>query len=193
MKLSSMRYKSFVWPHNPRVYTITFQRNMAVQKVPFGHYRLQSLGITRRVMRGEGEFTGEDAYRQFKALATVFYEETPGTLVHPLWDTTSAWFVGLELAQEPREDYVKYRFEFWEDYTGYRTQVETIAPGRADQSAGAQGTAAERGAAYHTVAQGQTMWGLAQRYGVGLGELIALNPQLKNPNLIQVGQRIRVK
>ena len=37
------------------------------------------------------------------------------------------------------------------------------------------------------------MWGLAQRYGVGLGELIALNPQLKNPNLIQVGQRIRVK
>lgn len=214
MKLSSMRFKGFVWPHNPRVYTISFQRNMAVQKVPFGRYRLQSLGLTRRVMRGEGEFVGEDAYRQFKALASVFYEETPGTLVHPLWDTTSAWFVGLELAQEPREDYVKYRFEFWEDFAGHQAGVETIVPARAEPSPGAadQGTAGSAGAggwtaagspaqgaapagdaAYHTVAQGQTLWGLARRYGVGLDELIALNPQIKNPNLIQVGQRIRVK
>lgn len=235
MKLSSMRYKSFVWPHNPRVYTITFQRNMAVQKVPFGRYRLQSLGLTRRVMRGEGEFTGEDAYRQFKALASVFYEETPGILVHPLWDTTSAWFTGLELAQEPREDYVKYRFEFWEDFAGYQTGVEEkkAAPVEAEvqpsgsgggNSAGNAGGSfggnfggsfggstagdaggngwsvpaapvaeAESGAAYHTVTQGQTLWGLARQYGVGLDELIALNPQLKNPNLIYVGQKIRVK
>ena len=69
MKLSSMRYKSFVWPHNPRVYTISFQRNMALHKVPFGRYRLQGLGMTRRVMKGEGEFAGEDAYRQIQALS----------------------------------------------------------------------------------------------------------------------------
>ena len=43
MRLSSMRFKGFVWPHNPRVYTVSFERNMAVHKVPFGRYRLQSL------------------------------------------------------------------------------------------------------------------------------------------------------
>jgi hypothetical protein len=29
MNLSPMRFKQFVWPHNPRVYTITYQRKMA--------------------------------------------------------------------------------------------------------------------------------------------------------------------
>lgn len=224
MKLSSMRYKGFVWPHNPTVYTITFQRNMALNKIPFGYYRLQSLGMTRRIMKGEGAFVGKDAYRQFKALASVFYQETPGTLVHPLWDTTTAWFVNLELAQEPREDYVRYRFEFWEDYTGYRTGVETIAAPKATPAAetkpadsganaansagggdtvpsawyaapsgGNTGGTAGGAASSHTVTQGQTMWGIAQRYGMSLTELIALNPQIKNPNLIYVGQEVRVK
>ena len=27
-----MRYKDYVWPHNPRIYTIEYRREMAVQK-----------------------------------------------------------------------------------------------------------------------------------------------------------------
>ncbi len=54
MKLAPMRYKDYVWPHNPRVYSIDYERKMAVNKVPFGTYHLQDLGRTRRVMRGEG-------------------------------------------------------------------------------------------------------------------------------------------
>ena len=34
-----MTFKTFVWPHNPRVYTITYERKMAVYKVPFGYNR----------------------------------------------------------------------------------------------------------------------------------------------------------
>ena len=44
MRLSPMRYKSFIWPHNPRVYAIEFQRHMAARKVPFGDYVLQNMG-----------------------------------------------------------------------------------------------------------------------------------------------------
>lgn len=221
MKLSSMRYKSFVWPHNPRVYTISFQRNMALHKVPFGRYKLESLGMTRRVMKGEGEFVGADAYWRFKQLASVFYEDTPGVLVHPLWDTAMAWFVKLELAQDPREDYVKYQFEFWEDYSGYQTGVVAIAPPKASPApaaaqdtggtgegntaggntggveggwtgaaAPAAGTAA---ASCHRVTQGETLWSIAMKYGMGLNGLISLNPQIKNPNLIYVGQEVRVR
>lgn len=50
-----MRYKEYVWPHNPRVYSIDYERIMAVNKVPFGLYYLQDLGRTRRVMKGEGD------------------------------------------------------------------------------------------------------------------------------------------
>ena len=186
MKLSRMRFKGFVWPHNPSVYSIEYERKMAVNKVPFGRCDLQNLGMVQRVMKGEGEFVGEDAYVRFKELASLFYQETPGVLVHPLWDTTSAWFVWLELAQEPRADYVKYRFEFWEDHSGYETTVKKQAALPQSQSGGQTGTA------WYTVVQGDTLWAIAQRRGMTLEALVALNPQIKNPNLITVGQKVRV-
>ena len=39
-----MRYKDYVWPHNPRVYSIEYERSMGAWKVPFGRYQLQDLG-----------------------------------------------------------------------------------------------------------------------------------------------------
>ena len=114
-----MRYKSYTWPHNPRVYSIDYERKMAVHKVPFGYYYLQDLGRTRRVMEGEGEFVGEGAYSQFGQLANVFYEEGPGLLIHPVWQAASAYFVSLRLEQEPLPDYVRYSFTFWEDADYY--------------------------------------------------------------------------
>ena len=124
---------------------------------------------------------------------------------------------------------MKYSFEFWEDFTGCQTGLETIAPPPQPQPVStetqtAASTAARPGNSadwpywpiansgstissssaqpaaqaasqpvYHTVTKGQTMWGLAQRYGVSLSRLIELNPQIKNPNLIYIGQSIRVK
>ena len=94
----------YVWPHNPRVYTIEYKRTMGARKVPFGRYHLQDLGPAQRVMRGEGEFVGEGAYGEFKKLATVFYAGGPGLLVHPVWQTSNAYFVELSLRQEPRAE-----------------------------------------------------------------------------------------
>lgn len=216
MNLSTMRYKGFTWPHNPRVYSISFERKAALRKIPFGHYHIQDLGLTRRVMRGVGEFVGEDAYQQFKKLATVFYDNGPGTLIHPLWDTSSAWFMELSLEQEPTPDYVRYRFTFWEDYPHYQAGLVRLgssmdagasagngaeAPGNgnggfgggtgnSESSSGSQGSGTA--ASYHTVVKGETMWGIARRYGIGVNALIALNPQIKNPNLIYAGQKVRV-
>jgi uncharacterized YkwD family protein/spore coat assembly protein SafA len=44
----------------------------------------------------------------------------------------------------------------------------------------------------HTVAPGDTMWKIAVRYQIGVSELIKANPQLKNPDLIYVGQKINI-
>ena len=38
MLLAPMRYKDYSWPHNPRVYSIDYERKMAVNKIPFGYY-----------------------------------------------------------------------------------------------------------------------------------------------------------
>ena len=119
-----MQYKSYVWPHNPRTYTIQYVRKVAVHKVPFGRYAMQDLGLGRRVMKGEGEFYGAGAYEEFKKLASVFYHSGPGTLIHPVWQSAKAYFVDLTLAQEPRQDYVRYTFTCWEDNDRYREQLE---------------------------------------------------------------------
>ena len=191
MNLTPMRYKNYVWPHNPRVYTIDYQRVMAENKVPFGRCQLQDMGMTKRVMRGEGEFVGEDAYLQFGQLATVFYDDGPGLLVHPIWQTASAYFVELRVEQEPRPDYVRYSFVFWERFPPYVTSIRRIE-GSDDQEEAEAGDASGTQTQWHTVARGDTLWKLANLYGLSLSELVALNPEIKNPNLIYVGQKVRV-
>ena len=42
----------------------------------------------------------------------------------------------------------------------------------------------------YTVVKGDTLWKIAVKHQVGLSELIALNPSLKNPDLIYPGQKI---
>lgn len=190
MMLTPMRYKNYTWPHNPRVYTMEYRREMAVNKIPFGLYQLQDLDRTCRVMEGEGEFVGPDAYTQFGQLANVFYEGGPGLLIHPLWQTTNAYLVALRVEQQPRPDYVKYAFTFWEDISMYATAPKRVTAAVGQTPGQAASAASPR---YHRVVKGDTLWAIANRYGVRLAEVIALNPQIKNPNLIRVGDEVRVQ
>ena len=193
MGLTAMRYKTFVWPHNPRVYTIDYERKMAVHKVPGGRYFLEELGMTRRIMRGEGEFVGIGAYDTFKALASVFYDSGPGLLFHPLWQSANAYFVDLSLQQEPREDYVKYSFTFWEDYGLYSGKLKSVSTGSGTASTGTGSAGSGTGRTTYTVVRGDSLWAIARKYGTTVQKLAAWNPQIKNPNLIYPGQTLRVK
>ena len=44
----------------------------------------------------------------------------------------------------------------------------------------------------HTVKKGDTMWNIAQENGMALGELVALNPHIKNPDLIHPGEKVNL-
>lgn len=181
MKLQPMRFKNYIWPHNPRVYEISYKKELVSHKVPFGLYTLQAMGRNHRILRGEGEFSGEGAYAQFKKLATVFYSNEPGVLVHPLWDTTTALFASLELKQEPTENYVKYAFEFWECYDGYRQGLTKISDGeqKAEEI-------------IHTVIPGESIWDIAGQYGVKAEDIVRDNPNIRNIARIGGGTAMRV-
>lgn len=193
MRLTPMRYKEFTWPHNPEIYTVEYRRQMAAHKVPFGRCVLQDLGYTYRVLKGEGVFTGNDAYRQFQELAAVFQESGPGLLVHPVWQAERAYFVELKVTEEPLPDYVRYSFTFWEDWNGYSGGLTASDDGDALSGTGSRTAAAESAAAEtYTVRKGDTLWGIAKRYDVTLAALIAANPQIKNPNLIYPGDKVLI-
>lgn len=189
MNLTAMRYKDYTWPHNPETYEIAWKRTVAVHKIPFGQYALQDLGRTCRVMRGEGAFFGAKAYEEFRKLAAVFALDGPGLLAHPVWQASRAYFVSLELTEKPLPDYVRYAFEFWEDGLGGTGLTAVSSGDLADQTTV---SAAKSAAAAYTVKKGDTLWGIAKKYGVTLAALIAANPQIKNPNLIYAGNQVRI-
>ena len=194
MRLTPMRYKDYTWPHNPEVYAVERQRRLVVHQIPFGRCVIQDLGGMYRVLRGEGVFAGEGAYEEFRRLAAVFQKGGSGLLVHPVWQTERAWFASLQVMEEPLPDYVRYSFEFWEDWAGYDSRMtEVDVSGTLPQ----EDTAVDSGAAkqeqtVYLVRKGDTLWGIAKQYGVELTALIAANPRIKNPNLIYPGDRVNI-
>lgn len=187
--LPPMRYKDFVFPHNPRVYAVEFKRELAVRKAPMGAYTIQDLGRNCRVLRGEGEFCGQGAYETFKRLASLFYEGGVGTLRHPVWQASQAYFAELSLRQEPREDYVAYAFVFYEGYFAEQGQAVVAVK----SAAAPVQTGKVQVAGYYTVAAGDTLWAIAGKNALTLAALLKLNPEIANPNIIRVGQKVRVK
>ena len=194
MRLTPMRYKDYTWPHNPEVYTVERQRRLVVHQIPFGRCVIQDLGGMYRVLHGEGVFAGEGAYEQFRELAAVFQEGGAGLLVHPVWQTERAWFASLQVTEEPLPDYVHYSFEFWEDWSGYEGRLKElqVADKSGQDGAASDNTDAGRAMSVYIVRKGDTLWGIAKRYGVALTTLIASNPQIKNPNLIYPGDRVNI-
>ena len=160
MRLSSMRYKNYTWPHNPETFVVEYRRQMAAHKVPMGSCVLQDLGVNCRILRGEGEFAGPGAYEEFKALAEVFRQEGPGMLVHPVWQTDRAYFVSLSVTEEPKPDYVRYSFAFWEDDSGYDGGLTKTSNGQQAGSGGASSASQTAAARTYTVKRGDTLWAL---------------------------------
>ena len=148
--------------------------------MPFGAYVLQGMGRRQRILRGEGEFAGEGAYAQFKKLATVFYDPTPGMLSHPLWDTAHAWFVSLRLTQEPREDYVSYSFEFWECDSS--TGTSGFTPSEPDF---------ER-TVYIAARENDTLSSIASRNNTTISLMKKLNPQISETDILYAGRLVRI-
>lgn len=176
--LSAMKYKDFTWPNNPRVFEAYGARRIAVHRLPFAGAVLQDMGNDCRVFSGEGEFVGDDAYLSFKKLSEVFSREGAGMLTHPVWQPVNAYFTKLRLREEPRKDYVSYSFEFLECPEKSRRSNAVMYPGEPE---------------YCTVRQGDTVADIAAICSVPENELLRLNPQVRNPNMLTAGMRLRVK
>lgn len=195
MRLTPMRFKDYTWPHNPEIYTVELRRRVAAHKVPFGGCVFQDLGEVYRIMEGQGVFAGEGAYEEFLKLERVFHQSGAGLLVHPVWPTANAWFVSLELTEEPRPDFVRYAFTFWEDAqpnSGEMTVIPTDTAQTEDEQQQTEQAEPPNDGTVYIVKKGDTLWGIAGRYGVSLTALISANRQIKNPNLIYPGDRVNI-
>ena len=106
-----MSYKTFVWPNNPSSYREVWKREPRFETVE-GVPVYLGMGDLTGTIQGSGVFFGEGAYESFRDLLELAKDRTVGELRHPLWGIRDAYLTGLELVQEPRENYVGYSFEF---------------------------------------------------------------------------------
>ncbi len=109
--MNKLSYKTFVWPHNPHTYKEEYIREPLYVTEDGVHY-FDGMGEMKRIITGSGVFYGEDAFAQFRLLAELFEDEEPGNLEHPVWGIRYCYFTGLELTQEPKDNYVSYKFTF---------------------------------------------------------------------------------
>ncbi len=168
----NMRFKDFIWPNNPHTCSVTRQRQVVAYQYPGGGFSLEDMGQNRRVMSGAGEFYGEGAYKNMMDLLAAYEKEGAGRLFHPVIKLEQAVFSCLELTQEPRDNYVAYRFEFLEECgTG-----KTVTGSREAKS--------------YVVRGGETLWDVAALYDRDVQTLMALNGWIRNPNVLAPGKQV---
>lgn len=110
--MEKMSFKTFVWPQNPHTYHEETSREAVYEKNEAGEDVFQGMGFLKRTITGEGVFFGETAFAQYQKLEKLFEETAPGDLEHPVWGIRYCYFTGLEMTQEPKENYVSYKVTF---------------------------------------------------------------------------------
>lgn len=110
--MDKLKFKSFTCPQNPTVYEEKLVRTPVYSSYTDGTPFFAGLSAIKRTITGSGVFWGEDAFAQYQELEALFDRSSPGNLVHPIWGTRYCYFTGLELTQEPAENYVAYKFTF---------------------------------------------------------------------------------
>lgn len=139
-KLSSMRYKSFVWEFNPATCTYSCQRSYVAHKYPeLSGVELEDMDTNEIVITGKGEFFGPNAYSNWLKLNAEFKTFGPGPFYHPVFaDITRGLMTKLQAEMEPRDDYVAYSFEIVSDMTIPSINTPTVisAPTTPSQNTG---------------------------------------------------------
>ena len=106
-----LSFKTFVWPQNPTTY-----REVATRTPEYytqdGETYYRGMSNLKRTISGSGVFYGEDAYEQYLKLQKLMTEISAGNLAHPIFGIRYCYFTLLEVTQEPKDNYVSYRFEF---------------------------------------------------------------------------------
>lgn len=114
--MNFLSYKTFVWPHNPHTYREVTTRTPEYYTQD-GETYFKGMSGLKRTISGSGVFYGEDAYDQYKKLQRLAEESSAGNLEHPIFGIRYCYLTLLEVLQEPKENYVSYRFEFTQALT----------------------------------------------------------------------------
>ena len=109
--MNYLSYKTFVWPQNPTTYREVATRT-PVYYTQDGETYYRGMSDLKRTISGTGVFSGKNAYTRYLELQKLLNDMSAGNLEHPIFGIRYCYLTLLEVIQEPKENYVSYRFEF---------------------------------------------------------------------------------
>lgn len=174
MNLNVMKFKNYVWPHNPSTINVSVKRDLKEVMIPFKGSVIQDYGREKRIVSGSGQFFGDDCIEQFDSLFFVFKQGGRGYLSLPGMDSFLAVFKELKLVGNSMPNVLTYNFEFWEELTSDMTDLDL----RED---------------FYTVLDGDTLWSIAAKVETPVETLLALNTNIKSPNQLVPGEKVRLR
>ena len=203
-RLPSITYKDFKFPYNPATSSYKIDRSYIKHKYPeLAGTELEDFGPNACVITGDGEFSGDDAYILWRKLLKEFKTNDVGSVSHPIFtDITRGLMVSLQASLEPRPDYIKYSFEIIADTDPSINEclgkyVSVVSGDGSSGTSTSSNTSGSTGEFVHTVASGECLSVICARYAAQYGttiswQKIATHNNMKNPNLIYPGDKIKI-
>lgn len=109
-----MQFGTFIWPNDPEILRMKFQRKVVLEEGGNGIWSIVSNTRMGRTYECEGVFYGSNAYSSVQALASLHIAGNPALLTHPQWDTVNALLSEMEVTEGPGENLLKYKLTFIE-------------------------------------------------------------------------------
>ena len=172
MKNAPMRFDGLSLHHNP--HKLVIENESRLRELPTMKRTLSTDQLYRKpcVISGEGELYGTGCLDQYLVLERLYRTQKRGKLALPHMKPVYAYLKELRLLSEPHENILRYRFVF----------VETQSPRLRVPEA----------SYYYTVSQGESLWDISYRFGVGIDDLVRLNPQIPHIDSLDETERVRL-
>lgn len=169
-----MKFKDFIWSKNPETVNISITRDIKELSMPFHGSVMQDYGEQKRIIKGEGEFSGKRCMETYQKLAALFERGESGVLLLPNFSPLVAKPISLSYQSVTRPDVLRYQFVFWEDSRNSVVVPET-----------------SQFRMHVTVKEdGENLWAIVQREHTTVEELLRLNPHIVWPSYLKEGLQV---
>lgn len=163
-----MRFDDFVFPENPAELEIFLSTNFSSSPVIGKGSNVQNVSVNPAVIKGRGEFYGENAEESCHYLQHMLRLKASGILLLPCASSFNAFLTEFTFVKNADKGGISYSFVFTES----------------------SNSRAERRSFCHTTAgEGENAFIIANRCGVSVNEIMK-NNRFKTPFAIKKGDRV---
>jgi len=174
MNLPTLRFNGDILPHNPHTLKVYFSRDVKQVSIPYEGEIFGDYGRKARIVSGDGEICGNNAFDFFLKLVNLHDSGAVGVLSIPDIPPFYAILKELTLTREPKNGVIGYSFKF----------IEKVDIPINSSTNSARAIILEKES---------NLWEIAAMHGLQIEALVRKNPSIETPfSFIPVGSEVLI-